>query len=269
MLGNRQDLLSLLFITINICLLIIGLNVSVGLFSIVLIPILLFSCYISLNINHNQLHVGMFQSRYLNTLLNMILSLCAGVPVTAIYLPHIVNHHPNVCNEKDWAGAHLVKNKTGLARVIFYTLKANFSILKQRPRSLFTGLSFERKISLALEIGGLLTYIIIALRHGPGQFFLHNFFPWILGQNLLIFMNFFLHDGCDYNSELNHSKNFTSKFTNFFLFNGGYHLAHHLRPTLHWSELPKYHDTHLAQQSIEHHEYKSIFKHFFDIYLKK
>jgi fatty acid desaturase len=46
---------------------------------------------------------------------------------------------------------------------------------------------------------------------------------------------------CDPWSEVDHSRNFVSKFGNWLVFNAGYHAAHHDKPGLHWSLLPAAH----------------------------
>jgi fatty acid desaturase len=69
----------------------------------------------------------------------------------------------------------------------------------------------------------------------------HQFAAWgIVGTN------YFQHDGCDEAHPYNHSRNFTSRFLNFFLFNNGFHGAHHEKPNLHWSLLPAYHEKNIA-----------------------
>ena len=39
----------------------------------------------------------------------------------------------------------------------------------------------------------------------------------------------------------NHSRNHIGRVLNWCLFNNGFHTAHHMRPGLHWSELPDFH----------------------------
>jgi hypothetical protein len=65
----------------------------------------------------------------------------------------------------------------------------------------------------------------------------HQYAAWgIVGTN------YFQHDGCDENHPYNHSRNFTGSFLNWMLFNNGYHGAHHIKPNLHWSLLPEFHE---------------------------
>lgn len=268
MLRKIQDLKSLLFIFGALAIQVLGALTPVSAAGLWLIPLIATTSYISLIINHNQLHSGMFRSKTMNTLTNILLSLSGGLPVTSIYLPHVVNHHPNCCNDKDWVGAHLAGQHQGLWRVLIYTLKAQIMPLRLRPRSPFAGLSNERCLSLCLETLALAGYLLWAIADHWASFLVYNLLPWFLALNALTFMNFFLHDGCLYNSKMKHSLTFTSKIGNFILFNSGYHLAHHLRPNLHWSELPDYYQNEIRTQELIEYERTSLWGHFSAKYLR-
>ena len=51
--------------------------------------------------------------------------------------------------------------------------------------------------------------------------------------------NYVQHVHADEESRFNHSRNFMG--VNLFLFNNGYHTAHHDRAGMHWSQAPAYH----------------------------
>lgn len=263
MLRYHEDIRSLVFLIFSILTLLAGVNYGVGAASLYLVPISMIAFYICFTINHNQLHHGIFESVSANTLTNVLLSLCTGIPVTLIYLPHVQNHHPNHCNEKDWAGAHLAKNHQGIWRALIYIARAQIEPMKLRPRSLLAGLSPYRKRSLYLESLALGIYILTALFLNPLSFLVHNLIPWFVSMNALILMNFALHDGCDYQSDLDHSLTFTSKIGNYFLLNNGYHLAHHENPKLHWSKLPQYYLKNVQFKARPDFEKKSILKHLY------
>lgn len=72
-------------------------------------------------------------------------------------------------------------------------------------------------------------------------------------------VNFLQHDGCDSESEINHSRNFTSKIGNWFFFNNGFHTVHHLHPECHWSQLPKLHKETVKSHIQPHLDQPSIF----------
>ena len=57
----------------------------------------------------------------------------------------------------------------------------------------------------------------------------------------IMFTNWVQHVGCDPTSRWNHSRNFVSRWMNFFVFENGFHSVHHDRPGLHWSRLAAQH----------------------------
>ncbi len=66
--------------------------------------------------------------------------------------------------------------------------------------------------------------------------------PNLYGLWGLFGTNFWQHDGCDESHPYNHSRNFTSKIFNWLVFNNGFHSAHHMKPGMHWSLYPKFHE---------------------------
>src|SRR5262249_28649378 len=95
-------------------------------------------------------------------------------------------------------------------------------------------------------IGTWLALLLAAmLLHGPlwgGLVWLASVgLPALFALWTIMFFNYEQHVHTDPWSEHNHSRNFTNPVLNFFLFNNGYHGAHHERPGLHWSKLPGAH----------------------------
>lgn len=265
---NILDLRSLFFIFLCLLAIVFSFSISLTWSSVFLVLLLSFLMFICWQINHNIMHLSIFEFESLNIITNIFLSLACGFPVTLLYYPHVVNHHPNACNEKDWAGSQLVKNDTGIWRIIKYVFLANLAITKKRPKNIFYGLSNSKKASLALEILFLLSFVFFYLRFSPLHFIIFYFVPSNIAMSSLVFMNFFLHDGCDYNSEKFNSKTFTNKIANYFFFNNGYHQAHHFKPKLHWSELPDFWHNQQDYPDKGRFEFESFFKHFKNLYLQ-
>lgn len=265
----RSDLKSLLFIFLNLFILILTKKVPLGFSSVLIIGFTSFFMFITFQINHNLMHLYIFKNDFLNVFINCLLTICTGFPVTLLYLPHIINHHPNSCNQQDWAGAHLVDGQRGIVRIFKYIFLANIMITTKRPTNPFSSLPKQRQFSLALEFVCLILYIIFYFSTSPSQLFFHYLVPSFLAMNALVFMNFFIHDDCDYNSIQHNSKTFTGKLGNFFLFNSGYHQAHHLQPKRHWSELPLYWQQEVNFQGKSKFEYPSMIKHFIATYFSE
>src|SRR5882762_907619 len=67
----------------------------------------------------------------------------------------------------------------------------------------------------------------------------------VIPQQVALFtvmiFNYIQHVHADEESDFDHSRNFVSRFTNFMMFNNGYHTAHHNKASVHWSQLPQAH----------------------------
>lgn len=65
--------------------------------------------------------------------------------------------------------------------------------------------------------------------------------PALFSLWTIMFFNYIQHVHTDPWSEHDHSRSFTGRLINFFLFNNGLHAVHHETPGLHWSLLPEAH----------------------------
>jgi fatty acid desaturase len=68
--------------------------------------------------------------------------------------------------------------------------------------------------------------------------------PALLATQFMMLTNYLQHVGCDPASPDDHSRNFTSAFWNWFVFENGLHTVHHEHPGVHWS---RYRSLHLAR----------------------
>jgi fatty acid desaturase len=83
--------------------------------------------------------------------------------------------------------------------------------------------------------------LVTVLLLRPLETLLFVILPWLYGQWGILAINHVQHDGCDPDSEYNQARNFTGRWLNWWVFNNGFHTAHHLRPGLHWSRLRQHH----------------------------
>jgi len=83
------------------------------------------------------------------------------------------------------------------------------------------------------------------------KFLLYVWAPHFFAQWGIVSMNMLQHDGCDpdvdHDSSVevknyNGARNFVGPVINYLTFNNGYHTIHHMKPTLHWSQLPVEHE---------------------------
>ena len=99
------------------------------------------------------------------------------------------------------------------------------------------------------------------------KFLIYWFVPHIWAAWGIITINFLQHDGCDQDTEFNHSRNFVGKMFGWFNFNNGFHTIHHIKPGLHWSLLPEVHNREVVPHMHPNLNQASIFKYSFKAYI--
>jgi fatty acid desaturase len=91
--------------------------------------------------------------------------------------------------------------------------------------------------------------------------------PWLFAQWGIVTINLLQHQDCDHDSDYDHSRNITGRFINWLFLNNGFHTAHHLRPAMHWSRLPKFHSEQVVPNIRSELNHRSlavcIWKQFF------
>lgn len=212
---------------------------------ILLLCFLSFVCTVAV---HNTIHCPLFKNKSLNKLFQIVLSFTYGHMVSAFVPGHNFSHHRFTQEQNDimrtrklrfrWnflnqllffnvIGGHIIRDEI---RYVNKVRKLKPSWFKQYLAEAF--FVFPTKIGLTIydPVPGLLLIWV------P-----HFYAAWgIVGTN------FWQHDGTDRNHKYNHSRTFTGKILNFFALNNGYHTAHHMRPGLHWSLLPAWHERFVA-----------------------
>lgn len=198
-------------------------------------------------INHNHRHCGMFTSSFLNRLVDRVISLILLLPSTRLHAVHMFNHHTHYrTGEKDWASYKLVtKNSSGILRSLEYLKLSSKEMSKNRPTlDLPKGLLRNQSVERIL----ILIYVAALLYVNPLMTLFWLLPSCVIGLFLLLLANLVNHDNCDLQSEFNHSRNFLSSFENWFFCNNGYHTAHHLKPAMHWSKYPEFHERELMEK---------------------
>jgi beta-carotene hydroxylase len=183
------------------------------------------------------MHCRVFRRDRDNLLFNLALSVARGHSATGIVVPHQFNHHEEAGSGGDWIRPALAGKGLGWVRLMRYVWRASISMMVERGRIGAPLLPQRRCRSQRLERLFLAAGIGAAALHDWRIFLLFDVLPWLLGLCMLVAVNLLQHDACG----VGESRDFTGNVGNWMFFNNGYHSAHHLRPSVHWSALPALH----------------------------
>ncbi|EON12630.1 fatty acid desaturase [Pandoraea sp. SD6-2] len=192
---------------------------------------------------HNQSHVGMFSSGWRNRVLELVMWLETGMYAAKFRLHHSRGHHLHYTEpERDpsrWIDAG-GRRMSRLAYIAHYFFTYNYHVLR-------IGRTCKRLRQRCLgQVAASYVVLIGLLLHDP-----RNALIFFVAPIVLVWLNF-IHMTYDDHIDLYSRDPFKASHTkaniwlNLAFFNNGYHLAHHVRPGLHWSRLPAFH------RQIEH-----------------
>jgi fatty acid desaturase len=201
------------------------------------VPVLAASAFIQLISTHNAMHTPVFWSKRANRAWQCVLSMCIGYPVS-VYVPvHNLSHHLGLQTPRDILRTTEVRHRSNLLNIVHHMAMGTVHLhllhfaycaemRRSRPRW-FAQVCVEATAVVVFfaAIVALAGPVALALVWGPN----------ILGQLLMVGFGYVQHDGCDHESEYNHSRNFLSPIFNWFICDNGYHAAHHCKPAMHWS----------------------------------
>lgn len=192
---------------------------------------------------HNTIHAPVFKERRANRALQVVLSLTYGHMVSAFVPGHNLSHHKHTQTNRDVMRTTKARFRWHLLNGLFFLFIVAVDIMKGEGR--YFAAMKERHPAwvrqLRIEQAVLYGLYAVLLVLDWEKFLVLVFLPHKYAAWGIVTMNMLQHDGCDENSEYDHSRNFVSPLINFFTFNNGYHTIHHMQPGLHWSLLPAAH----------------------------
>ena len=200
--------------------------------------------FIACVVNHNHQHHLTFVPRWLNRFFGVLLTLAMGLPATAVVAMHNFNHHVHNNHEEDFVRASLVRFRWNLLNLLFFPFVAlaRYAPFKAREMRAWRIERPQLYRQVMLERLVLYPVYLLLLLLDPVETLVYVILPQLFGQWGILAINHIQHDGCDEDSAYNHSRNFVGRWLNWWVFNNGFHTAHHLRPGLHWSLLPEFHE---------------------------
>jgi len=194
---------------------------------------------------HNHSHRPIFRSAFGNRWFGRLWTFSGGWPSFFWEYCHVTIHHTNLLSDDDWTLPK--KNADGsfenfqrylfahwpwrLTRHLWKALTARQSLRRRALRELAIFLALW---SIPFWIDPVMALWLWVLPHWLANAFVMNSGMYVQ------------HSGCLEKTPakpLSHSAVFVSNFFNVTMFNIGFHLEHHEHPRVHWSELPKLHES--------------------------
>jgi beta-carotene hydroxylase len=256
MLKHSSDIKTLLYLSLTTALLFVQWKIGFHW------PLFILSLYLAITvavIAHNHNHVPMWKSSFLNHVTDNWITLFYGFPAFAWTPTHNKNHHKFNNREGDFTITYRFSEANNILTLLSYPSISSYfqqSPVMNHLRGLYK--DKRNKFYLALTQYGVLgLFIIIALLLDWRKAVFFIIIPQQVALFVIMIFNYIQHVHADEESLYNHSRNFTSWFTNFMMFNNGYHTAHHNKASTHWSQLPAAHrkiahliEPHLNQSTI-------------------
>lgn|GEM_PF-558918 len=217
-------------------------------------------CFISCLVTHNHKHTSIFVGHFANRVFDFLLTAAAGRSATGIVLPHNLNHHVYNNTPEDWIRVSLAGTGWGIFRWIRYTFAAIGEMFKKRnqvPQS--RAIQNLQKLRIAEQLFATGVFLLAATWQGPWVAAAYLGLPWVLGLFTLVAANFPQHDGIPAGAQWP-GRDFVSPFLNYILLNNGYHIAHHLKPSMHWADLPEFSRKNIYQSLPEEQRQTSFWR---------
>ncbi|MCA9602532.1 MAG: fatty acid desaturase [Polyangiales bacterium] len=192
---------------------------------------------------HNTVHCPVFKQRWVNRLFQIVLTLTYGHPVSSYVPGHNLSHHKHTETQRDVMRTSKARFRYNLFNVLFFF----FVIGKDISKGEFQYIGEMRTRNpkwvrqLLIEFAVLMVVQVALFVIDWRKALVYWLIPHVYAQWGIVTMNLLQHDGCDATHPYNHSRNFTSKLLNFFVYNNGYHGIHHSHSGLHWSLTPEAH----------------------------
>jgi fatty acid desaturase len=210
-------------------------------------PFLLVPTYIlavvALVVKHNHVHSPTFRTAPWNSAFELWLSVLTAHPTSGIITSHNILHHQHNNSDDDFVRCSLVRSRSNFLNLVTFFFASVRTMYRNKPSDLATWRQSQPRLYRQAIAERIVTYAFLlllvlldwrsTLKYCAG--------PWFFGQWVLVTINLLQHQDCDFGSEFNHSRNLTGRILNWLLLNNGYHTAHHLFPTAHWSKLPAIH----------------------------
>ncbi|MFZ4715350.1 MAG: fatty acid desaturase family protein [Bacteriovoracaceae bacterium] len=203
--------------------------------------------------NHHHQHCVTFRSVFLNRLLEIVFGFHTGITTKGWLLHHVLGHHQNYLDQTKDESRWMNEDGTTKSEA-WYTIEVAGTSFY---RIIKVGLNHPRHLRDFLLMFGLQMSLL-------GVMFWHNWFnalfvfflPMVIGLTLTAWATYDHHSNLDTKNEYEGSRNTLDPFYNMMTGNLGYHTAHHVKHSLHWSKVPALHAS--IEKHIPEHCYLEV-----------
>lgn len=218
-------------------------------FSLLLIVFLIWLYYFNQIVtSHEFIHTPFFEHDWINTGLQVVISVSLIFPLSVLKHEHTLHHRFNNDRKDDRGRTNdptstYLNGENGYQELMFrYCFLSYFrmfsrSALADVHHGVVTG-RYGRLVRYELAAIFVAVVGIIALG-GVSGFVAYWLVPMWLGWFLTDMQNFYEHNrATDLNNWYANSTSYYGKIYNWYMFNQGYHQEHHVKPGVHWSKRP-------------------------------
>jgi fatty acid desaturase len=209
------------------------------------------------------MHLPVFRERSWNSVFQLFLMFGSGQPPTGIISAHNERHHRHPDSERDFVRTSLVRSRWNFINLLAFPFLSVMAMLREKPDDLARWKVARPRLyrQAVLERSGFYSVLGMLLLLDWQATLVFLVLPWLGAQLALVGVNLLQHQDCDTASKYDHSRNVTGALANWLLLNNGYHTAHHLWPSLHWSLLPDYHREHVVPRmnpALDHRTFAGL-----------
>lgn len=189
-------------------------------------------------ISHNHHHCNTFRPRWMNRVYEVVLFLETGIPPYGWTLHHNLGHHKDYLDQDNDPSGWREPDGRVMNRIKYDCYNA----LRVYPEIFRIGRRYPRVLR-QFKRWGLVSLAVLALLivFNPLPALIVFVLPMPIMLLGLLDNTYQQHQDLDISSDYTASRNTSNWLYNLISWNLGYHTAHHMRPSLHWSELPEFH----------------------------
>lgn len=188
--------------------------------------------------NHHHQHLPTFYQKPLNRLLELVYAFHTGITTNAWVLHHNLGHHVNYLDQTRDESAWKRPNGKTMGELEYTIVIALTGYL----RAFKVGLKHPKHQFDFLGMGAVVFTLLAGFVYYNWVNALFVFIaPMVIGYVITCYHTYSHHAGLDTEDHFQASHNIMDSWYNLFTGNLGYHTAHHVKPGLHWSQLPEFH----------------------------